>query len=74
MSALAGTQCKLDALLVRQGRLLPGYDIETIKNEQTVRGQFVRDVVERVADEALQQRVLIAGLRALSGRNDLEVG
>jgi DNA repair exonuclease SbcCD nuclease subunit len=74
MAALAETQSKLDALLVRQGRLMPGYDLETIKGELTVRGRFVTDVMDQVEDEALRQRVLITGLRALAGRPDLGVG
>jgi DNA repair protein SbcD/Mre11 len=73
MAALADTPCKLDALLPRQGRLVPGYDLEAIKNEATVRGQFVKDVMEKVDDEGLRQRVLITGLRALAGRSDLGV-
>jgi DNA repair exonuclease SbcCD nuclease subunit len=74
MGVLAETQSKLDALLVREGRLVPGYDLKAIQSEQTVRGQFVRDVTEKVDDEVLRERVLITGLRALAGRQDLGVG
>lgn len=65
----------LDALLPRLGRVSASYDVGHLKDEQTVRGQFVRDVL---ADESLgddqRRRVLVTGLRALDGRGDeLEV-
>ncbi|HLH75363.1 MAG TPA: hypothetical protein VKV28_01030, partial [Candidatus Binataceae bacterium] len=63
----------LDELIVREGRLGVAYDIGQIKDERTVRGQFVRDVLDAPdLDEALRQRILITGLRALDGRDDLE--
>jgi len=49
------------------------YDLSAIANEKTVRGQFVRDVLQQIEDEALRQRVITTGLRALDGRSDLEV-
>ena len=66
---------QLDALLPRLGKIFVAYDFERLKDEQTVRGQFVRDVL---ADTSLsddqQRRVLVTGLRALDGRGDeLEV-
>jgi DNA repair protein SbcD/Mre11 len=52
----------------------PTYDIETIRAENTVRGQFVRDVEAAASlDPDLRRRVLMTGLRALGGRVDLEV-
>jgi DNA repair exonuclease SbcCD nuclease subunit len=51
-----------------------GYDLEALAAEQTVRGQFVRDV--RVAPamvDELRRRVLLTGLRAFDRREDLEV-
>ncbi len=53
----------------------PAYDIEALKHEKTVRGQFVSDVLESdaFASEAERRRVLVTGLRALDGRQDLEV-
>lgn len=65
----------LDALLPRLGKILIAYDFDRLKEEQTVRGQFVRDVL---ADSSLtddqRRRVLVTGLRALDGRGDeLEV-
>jgi DNA repair protein SbcD/Mre11 len=65
----------LDALVVRLGRVTTAYDLAALKGEQTVRGQFVRDVEgsgELTEDQ--RRRVLLTGLRALAGRGDeLEV-
>jgi DNA repair protein SbcD/Mre11 len=66
---------QLDALLPRMGKISVAYDFGRLKDEQTVRGQFVRDVL---ADDSLtdaqRRRVLVTGLRALDGRGDeLEV-
>lgn len=64
----------LDALVVREVRLRPADDLEQIAAEATVRGEFVRMV--RAAgdlDDADRELVLLAGLRALSGRGDLRV-
>jgi exonuclease SbcD len=49
------------------------YDLDAIRAEKTVRGQFVRDVLESALDADERQRVLVTGLRALAGRSDLEV-
>lgn len=62
----------LDGLLVRSGSVHPRYDLEAIRHEATVRGQFARDTDE-IEDEERRRRVLITGLRALEGRRDLEV-
>lgn len=62
-----------DAALVRIGDIRPGYDIDAIRQESTVRGQFVADVLDSSLPEDEQRRVLTAGLRALDGRDDLEV-
>ena len=62
-----------DAVQIRYGELRSGYDIETIREEQTVRGQFVRDVLESDLPLDARRRVLATGLRALEGRSDLEV-
>ena len=61
-----------DAVQIRSGALQAGYDLEEIGREQTVRGQFVRDVLEADLPEDETRRVLAAGLRALAGRTDLE--
>jgi hypothetical protein len=64
----------LDALVVREVWLRPAGDLEQIAGEATVRGEFVRMV--RAAgdlDDVDRELVLLAGLRALSGRSDLRV-
>ena len=61
-----------DAVQIRSGALQAGYDLEEVVREQTVRGQFVRDVLEADLPEDETRRVLAAGLRALAGRTDLE--
>ena len=53
--------------------LRPTYNMESISQEPTVRGQFVRDVLNSNLAEAEKRRVVVTGLRALDGRNDLEV-
>lgn len=65
----------LDALLPRLGRISVAYDVGQLQEEQTVRGQFVRDVLATAElDEDQRHRVLVTGLRALDGRGDeLEV-
>ncbi|MPZ87771.1 MAG: metallophosphoesterase, partial [Nitriliruptorales bacterium] len=63
----------LDALLVRVGTLRTAYDLETLAAEPTVRGAFVRDVRAADLGEDERRRVLMTGLRALAGRDDLEV-
>ena len=65
----------LDALLPRLGSVTVAYDLERLKEEPTVRGQFVRDVMasDDLSDEQ-RRKVLITGLRALDGRSsELEV-
>ena len=62
----------LDGLVVRAGTLTYAYDLEAIRAEPTVRGQFVRDA-DAIDDEDLRRRVVLTGLRALAGRDDLDV-
>ncbi|MGH9302791.1 MAG: metallophosphoesterase family protein [Acidimicrobiales bacterium] len=64
----------LDAVLVRSIEVRPSYDVEQIAGEATVRGAYVR-LVRDAGDLAEDERdlVMLAGLRALDGRNDLEV-
>jgi len=73
LAALPAPQ--LDALLPRLGQISVAYDFERLKEEQTVRGQFVRDVLtESSLGDDQRRRVLVTGLRALDGRGDeLEV-
>lgn len=63
----------LEALVVRAGAIRAAYDIDAIAQEPTVRGQFVRDVRAAELAEDERRRVLITGLRALDGRQDLDV-
>ena len=63
----------LEALTLRAGRLHAGYDLATIAAEPTVRGAFVRDVQSAVMPDERRRRILATGLRALDGRDDLEV-
>ncbi|MDE0632112.1 MAG: metallophosphoesterase [Caldilineaceae bacterium] len=55
------------------GDLRRTYNLESISQERTVRGQFVRDVLGSDLAEKEKQRVVVTGLRALEGRTDLEV-
>jgi hypothetical protein len=62
----------LDGLLVRLGQLRTAYDLASIANEPTVRGQFVRDVLDAELGEEDRRRVLLVGLRALEGQAELD--
>ena len=64
---------ELESLKVEIGELYVGYDLEAIKNEATVRGEFVRQIAGADLPEDQRRRVLVTGLRALDDRNDLEV-
>lgn len=64
----------LDALVFKVGDLRVGYDLERLRSELTVRGEFIRQVSAGNLPDPLKQRVLVTGLRALDGRQDLEVG
>jgi 3',5'-cyclic AMP phosphodiesterase CpdA len=62
-------------LLPRLGQISVGYDFDRLKDEQTVRGQFLRDALDdgELSDDQ-RRRVLVTGLWALDGRRDeLEV-
>ena len=63
----------LDQVLVDATELTPPYDLEQIEQEPTVRGMFVRRVQGAELDPAKERIVLLAGLRALDGRDDLGV-
>ena len=62
-----------DAVQVRKSGLHLAYDLDEIREEPTVRGQFVRDVMDADLPTDERRRVLRMGLRALDGRDDLEV-
>lgn len=72
-SGMAGLGAHLDALVVRSDGLQVGYDVAAIAAEPTVRGQFVRQATDEIADIERRRRVIVTGLRALDGRRDLEV-
>jgi hypothetical protein len=64
----------LDKLVIQRLELCPADDMDQIAAEPTVRGAFVQMVREAAdLDEEDRELVLTAGLRALSGRGDLQV-
>ena len=63
----------LDSVLVEVGNINSAYDLELLREEQTVRGEFVREVSSQDIPEDEKRRILVTGLRALDGRDDLEV-
>ena len=62
-----------EAARIMFGDLRRTYNLKSISQERTVRGQFVRDVLGSDLVEEEKQRVVVTGLRALEGRTDLEV-
>ena len=70
---LSTVQSSLDALVVVLGNLRFSYDFDSIAEEQTVRGAFVHSVLDEHLTEDEKRRILVTGLRALDGREDLEV-
>lgn len=64
----------IEKLDVRIGDdLRVAYDFDAIAAERTVRGEFVREVTEaKDLDDRQRCDVLVIGLRALEGREDLE--
>ena len=64
----------LDKIVIHRVQLREADDLEQIAAERTVRGAFVRMVREAAGlDEDDRELVLTAGLRAMSGREDLRV-
>ncbi|MCY3969359.1 MAG: metallophosphoesterase [Acidobacteria bacterium] len=63
----------VEQVLVDISGLTPPYDLEQIEQEPTVRGMFVQRVREDDLDPETERLVLLAGLRALDGRDDLAV-
>ena len=72
-SDFSSTQSSLDSLVVTMGNLHVAYDVESIAEEETVKGEFVRSVLSQDLSGDEQRRILVTGLRALDGRDDLEV-
>ena len=63
----------LPGFLPRIGTLHVAYDLDTLRTEQTVRGEFVRTVCSDAnLDDQQRQAILTIGLRALAGRTDLD--
>ena len=67
-----GLDC-FHAVQIRFGKIHAAYDVESLAREPTVEGQFVRDVISDGLPSDEERRVLMTGLRALGGREDLEV-
>ena len=70
---LSSVDWGLDSVLVEVGAVHIAYDLDLIREEQTVRGEFVRDALNQDIAEDEKRRILVTGLRALDGRDDLEV-
>lgn len=71
---LAARKGSLKHLSVRVGELRAGYDLDQIRGESSVRGEFVRAVeADSEMRPEMKQRVIVTGLRALDGYDDLEV-
>ena len=66
-------ESSLDSLVVTMGDLHVAHDVDLIAEEQTVRGEFVRSVFDQNLPDDDKRRILFTGLRALDGRDDLEV-
>jgi DNA repair exonuclease SbcCD nuclease subunit len=74
LADLRGLPSGLGDYVVRLGRIDVAYDLDALRGEPTVRGQFVRDLLDSTdLDDDTRRRVLHTGLRALDGRRDLEV-
>jgi len=62
------------AWVVRADGVTYGYDLAALRAEPTVRGQFVRDVeADPSLSDQMRRAILLAGLRAFDGREDLAV-
>ena len=70
---LSSVDWGLDSVLVEVADVNIAYDLDMIREEPTVRGEFVREVSNQDIPEAEKRRILVTGLRALDGRGDLDV-
>ncbi|HZD14972.1 MAG TPA: hypothetical protein VE196_07560, partial [Pseudonocardiaceae bacterium] len=62
------------AVVARLGAMTIAYDLVALAGEATARGQFVLHVQRSATlTDAQRRRILVTGLRALEGRDDLEV-
>ena len=73
LDALRDVLSDFDAIRIETAELRQGYDLDAIREEQTVKGEFVRDVEAADLDPEKKRRILIVGLRALDGHKDLDV-
>lgn len=75
LSDLDGGWDWLEALVARRGTITIAHDLDELRAERSVRGEFVRLVEGDAAlGDDVRRRVLTTGLRALAGRSDeLEV-
>lgn len=73
LSDLAALGRHLPGFLPRLGALHVAYDLDSLRTERSVRGEFVRTVCgDPDLDEQQRQAILTTGLRALAGRTDLD--
>ena len=72
-SDLKEIRSSLETCIIRLSDLRVAYDFLAMEKEPTVRGQFVRDVLATSLGEEERRRIIVTGLRALEGRDDLEV-
>ncbi|MCP3938666.1 MAG: metallophosphoesterase [Actinomycetia bacterium] len=71
---LSAVGASVDHAVVRRSKLRQALDLTTLRGEASVRGQFVRAVLEDpTIDDETRYAVLATGLRALDGRRDLDV-
>src|SRR5207248_4781030 len=71
LGALKGATDRLQGVSFRLGRLEHAYDLAKLKEDRTVRGQFVQDVLAAGLPDEETRSILATGLRALDGRADL---
>ncbi len=64
---------QMDGVQIRVGKITVAHDIDSMSQDRTVRGQFVRDVLSSQLPRDQKRRVLVTGLRAFDQTGDLEV-
>jgi DNA repair exonuclease SbcCD nuclease subunit len=73
LSDLAGCAPWMDGVLPRFGEIHLAIDIDALMGQPTVEGRFAGDVMASNLSDDEKRRVLTTGLRALRGRDDLDV-
>ena len=71
LSSLQSAADRLQGVSFRLGKLAHAYDLAKLKEDRTVRGQFVQDLLAAGLPHDEARAVLATGLRALDGRADL---